>query len=761
MKNVLFYRKLLILICFPFVFFSCEKKMDEHYKIPDWIKGNVWEVLEDEGVYDLFLEGAERAGFRPFMQGKGIMTVMAPDDTKLMAYLNKVGYSTLEEIPLEELKKIIGYHLIYYAYTQSKMANFRPEGDGAGDAGKEILNPGMYYKYRTRSTSPTTTEYDKKTGKTVTIYHLERFLPIFSSYFFKSKKIDAKLNYEFFYPLSTWTGDSGIGEDGNGNKNDGFNASNASIKKYMLIASNGYIYTIDDVLEPLETIYDTMKSKSDYSDFQDLYDFYTSFAYDEVLSANYGAALGVDSLYLHYHGSLPPIALEWPTSYYQAVSTLASVSYSVFAPSNAALGDLFSRYWANYGYASLSGLDPLIRKHLIQHYVYQGSVVFPEEITNGSVVNSYGSRFNFDPYTVADKKMCVNGSFYGLDEIETPELFQSVAGNAFKNKDYASFLYILDGSSLLNTYASANNKFTMLMTNNESFVESGMELVTKSDGTNELQEEKDGGMASVSSDKRLRLVNLHTVNGIVELTTTGTQILQTQSGFNYWFVKDGKITCSSYFNNLLYANYKTDPFVPFSEVTNSGQAWINGKTYVYDTAADVGVFDTENSDGLELALAVCNDKNYAYFAFAQLLKKAGMVVNNSLPDVKGRFIVFCPTNDVISQALLEDKIPGISFGILTNSGLLGLVDVPILKEYMMNYFITTSQVSMSTYPYPGSDMRSGAYLNNNGNILNYIDDGTTLSIQLEGGNSCQVIDKYNYFPFSFSDGGLHLINSIF
>ena len=78
-------------------------------------------------------------------------------------------------------------------------------------------------------------------------------MPVFSHHIFASKGIDAKKNYEFFYPNSTWTGDNG------------FNVSNASVKEYQIITNNGYIYNVDRVLEPLETIYDVLKKKSDYS----------------------------------------------------------------------------------------------------------------------------------------------------------------------------------------------------------------------------------------------------------------------------------------------------------------------------------------------------------------------------------------------------------------------------------------------------------------------------------------------------------------
>ena len=124
--------------------------------------------------------------------------------------------------------------------------------------------PGMYYKFRTRSSSPTSLGVDPTTNDLVTVYHLERFVPVFSHYMFSSKGIDAKKNYEYFYPNSIWTGDAG------------FNVSNATVKDYQIIANNGYIYAIDQVLEPLETIYTVMKDKQQYSKFLDLYNSYRS-----------------------------------------------------------------------------------------------------------------------------------------------------------------------------------------------------------------------------------------------------------------------------------------------------------------------------------------------------------------------------------------------------------------------------------------------------------------------------------------------------
>ena len=137
--------------------------MDEHYEKPEWLKGTAWEVLSNEygGKFSMFLEAAELSGFKPILDGKSVATVMAPDNDAFAAYLEEHGYVSVKDIPTDDLKKLIGYHLIYYSYSKSDLENFRPEDsatskDDDDDDELGVLQPGMYYKFRTHSTSPIT-----------------------------------------------------------------------------------------------------------------------------------------------------------------------------------------------------------------------------------------------------------------------------------------------------------------------------------------------------------------------------------------------------------------------------------------------------------------------------------------------------------------------------------------------------------------------------------------------------------------------------
>nr|WP_320059006.1 fasciclin domain-containing protein [uncultured Bacteroides sp.] len=746
MKNITLTKRMLWVLLLPLLsLWGCDDKMSEHYEVPTWLKGSAWEVLEEKGNYTIFLEAIEKAGYRPLMEGKSILTVMAPDDAVFTTYLKGHAYTSVADIEEVELKKLIGFHLLYYSYNKERMENFRPDGDSESDEDK-LVNAGLYYKFRTRSSSKPTVEQDGTTGKKMTIYHLERFLPVFSHYFFQTKGIDAKTNYEYFYPNSTWKGDNG------------FNVSNASVSEYAIIADNGYIYSIDQVLEPLETIYTELEKRDNYSEFLNLYDIYSTYEYDKTLSDDYGKAIGVDSLYLHKHGiSLPPIAMEWPVSSYQYVRSLSAISYSVFAPSNKALNDFFTRFWDKGGYESLNDIDPLVMKHLLNQFVYGGSVVFPEEINKGEIKNAYGMKISFNTASITDRVMCVNGSLYGMNSMDTPPLFASVAGPAFRDKNSANYLYVLDGSSLMNSLVSDDANFTVLIPTNQQLQESGIYLMNYSTGSM-LQIQTTDGWSNLGSAAMQQIVNMHSVNAVAGLKTTGTQVCPLQSAFNYWFVKDGRITCNALFNQCIEPEYNGDPFVPFTEITNNGTAWSNGKAYAYNYNA---LFEADNSDGLKHDLAACNDQRYPYYAFVQLMKKAGMISGTFIQGLGGRFAAFIPTNEAVEAGLAAGVIPGITNGKFTNGVLEGTVNAILLSSYLRSYFITSELNVLTTYPYPGSPMKSASYQTPGMSALMYTDNGSSLSVNLAGYSRMgHVISKYYYFPFAYYDGCFHLIDAV-
>jgi len=748
MKNVAKARFYVMGLLLFFMVSACEDEMDEHYEVPGWLKGSAWEVLESKGDYSIFLKGVELAGYKPILEGKSLATVMAPDDEAFTRYLTANGKSSVEDFTTDELKRLIGFHLMYYSYDKEMLVNFRPtEGDGATDEEKQV-NAGLYYKHRTRSYETPTLELDTN-GVEVAVYHNERLLPVFSSMFFSSKGIDPSYNYGYFYPGSDWTG------------NDGFNVSDASVQEYEIVADNGYVYLVDRVVEPLETVYTELKERDEYSRFLDLYDQYSYYELDEQLTTDFGN--GTD-LYRHYHLPLADIACEWPVSDYRSIASLSYRAYSVFAPSNTAFDGFFESYWRPGGYSSLTEVSQVAMVYLLYNSVYNESVVFPEEIKNGEIVNSFDMQINFDVDAVpsGNRVMCENGVLYGLDELNPPAMFTSVTGPAFRYKDLSYYLYMLDASRLLVGLSSKDARVTALIPSNEQMTESGISLID-----NDLWWSGDGELERMSSGTMTEVVNLHMVTGGEDISQSGTQVLRTNIAYTYWYVKDGKMTTSVLFNNQFQNPSSQVTFVDLHEITYEGGEWSNGKAYTYDHDE---IFLPLSSESVQNRLAITRDESYPYYEFSELLRDAGLAdaTNGNLPFVSGmRCVIFISTNAALKAAIQAGEIPGMAAdGSVT--------DQDELASYLKGYFVPTEANGMTTYPYIGSGVH-GQYtalgtFSVNGTSLNTMviinDDGQSLSVKryLPGvgeGNVVSVVPDYDYFPFAFDDGGVHLIDGVF
>lgn len=757
MKTATLLQKMLWALCFPLLVTGCEDKMDEHYKIPDWVAGSEWEVLSsgEHGNYSIFLEGADIAGFTNMLKGRSIMTVMAPDDEAFQTYLSEKGYASIKDMPVEEVKKLIGFHLMDYSYTKDMLVNFRPEGTSLGDDNSQTtdLDAGLYYKHRTRSQDEPTWETNPATNEDVLVYHRQRFLPVFSYQYFQTRKIDAQTNYEYFYPNSTWTGA------------DGFNVSNASVKEYGIIANNGYIYTLDRVLEPLETIYTELEANPDFSTYVNLYNSFGSYTVNNELTTDYAASYGVDEIYQHTFTNVPNIANEWPTDSEYSFSLLCSAAYTIFAPTNEAIEDFFERFWKPGGYNSLDEVDKVALSEFIYNYIYAGDMLFPSDLQatgDDALLSSAGTPLNIDPYSVAEDRriMCVNGALYGLDNIDTPASFSTVVGPIFKNKTSLSFLYALSGSGLFSNYVSDMGNYIMVIPTTDQFSDAGIYTVTS---TQELEQDTEDGRVALTSSQKQDIMYMHSASLATgesnELPVTGSKVYPLQKSWNYWFVKDGKMTCSALFNlQLNPQNTVSDPFAAFHKTETTE----NGTVYSFDYN---GIFTAESGD-IVRDIAICADKNYIYHHFTQLLKQAGLISGEDLvPSYYGRFITFIPTNEAIEKAVAENRIPGFENGSFDADGnLTGTVtDTQALRDYMYSYFITLGDNGITSYPYVGSDMKSGTYYGHAENVkgLIYTDDGERLSVRLEGSDhECHVVDDYDQFPFAFEDCCFHMIDDV-
>jgi uncharacterized surface protein with fasciclin (FAS1) repeats len=719
-----------LFILFLALISSCKDK-DELYERPGWLKGNAWEVLSDRSDMSIFLQAIEKSGYKDLVNGKGIITVMAPTDDAMQTYLTEKGYTSISEMPATEIKKLVGYHLLYYSFTQEQLANYQP--DGQTNASEAYY--GLYYKFRTKSKDTIESILDVTDVTYKKVIHKERFLPVFSSYLFSTKGISAEYNYKYFYPSSTWAGDGG-----------GFNVSNASVSEYAIATDNGYAYIIDKVIEPLETVHTELKEESDYSTFISMYDRFATFWYDESATEEYASA--GDSLYVFKHTDLPLIASEW--SYngessladYADLATLAYKAFNVFAPDNTALSSFFDEFWKGY-YPSIDSVDFLPIAYLLYNHVYQGNIVFPTEISNGSITSAYGNVISFDPdKDVAQKKICSNGTFYGLSSVIVPPMFKSITGPLFQNKSYRMFLYMLSNVSLIQPLMSDAIENTIFVPSDDVILNT---LYQNSyiywDGGNPLEfgdeaiqvENTEGEKVSMGTKAMTRFVNNHiATEKITEIS--GTKIYRTRNSFEYLYVTDAGVASSSTYNLSTFANA--------AEIIGD---WTNGKVYEVNTA----LIPEEGTFKSQIGTAASSTSSLNDFSgFSALLSSAGLLEsNNEFSFLLGdTYVLFAPSNDAITTAAANGLIPS---------------DATELANYLKKYFIPVSLNSLSDYLFVGSGITGKLYTAQpDGSGYTYVtltDTGSILEVTNPSGTTASII---NIFPKIYADGAVYLINSV-
>ena len=773
-------------LCWAVLGISCQDNLS-YYDMPKDMKGSIYETLQERGNYSTFLNGVDIAGYAPLLQGKGIWTVMAPNNDAFAEYLkSEYGAESIEELSVEEVQKLIGFHILYYSFDKNKLVNFRPnEGDGATEE-EQMVNAGLYYKFRTKSQDAATLETDT-VGNKVNVYHLERFVPVFSYRMFQTKQIDAKRNYEYFYPGSSWEGA------------DGFNVSNASVDEYEIITSTGYVYLIDKVLKPLETIYNEMKKAGTYNTYLNFYNEYEHYDLDETLTREYGN--GTD-LYQHLHSpELPNIATEWPVTDYKQMTALSSVSYSIFAPNDDAWDNFYKEYWGieGTGYpqeVSYDAVSPDVLRRLLENSIYAASIVFPEEIERGDIKSSLGTVISFDVDNVPEenRKICVNGALYGCDELTPPPMFSAVTGPAYQYKRYSNFQRMMENSDLEESLYSEHMKYIVLYPSDAQLEYNGI-TYNAEDKELKLWQNR----LPPSDQQKYVYTHVAAIDGstttLEELPTAGKHVFATLMPDNkvYWYVKNGKITNSYLFDQLIpytnNMNTENDVYCEVSELTfKKGDNWTNGHCYAYDGSRAQTLFEGNLSNMsmpnnfINMMESRQNDEVTPFCAFIQLLIKAEML--NELRVMESSLMLI-PTNNAVKEAVVAGKIPGIATTATANVPSVDFFnactvsDPDALQKYLKVYFIPLSTASISNYPFVGwgenTEADGGLITLDSENTIvdgrpqikathvNIYDDGTKLSAEVaEPGYNGRVdmVGDYDYFPFVFDDGCVQFINGV-
>ncbi len=435
----------------------------EKYERPEWLAGKVYTQILQMPELSVFAKCIKRIGYDTILDVSGSYTVFAPSDDAWKEYLaEKTPYDSIEQIPLEELRRIVKYHIIQNAWSKIQLRTLDvfgwidtldPNNDKPRGFKRETLLKEENRKYGVASYKPVGEREDKVIIVDTNSSHWYRrvitdsrkYVPIFYQEYFDIYHLDPS-DYTFYFGR---TFDGG----------DDLYYAGAKIVSDEIFAENGFIYVIDKVVEPLnngmEMIYWDDQDKK-YSHFLAMVNLFPQFEYNEKATFEQPGAeegLEVDSL---FDLSFPDLAFDLnlektspPTGTYGLPENVTvRYHHGLMAPVNSAFDNFIDEYIRTpEGWGSLANTPDKIKRIIVNSY-FSFNTIYPSDFEKG-FYNGENDLIFLSESDILEKKFGSNCSFLGLNKAIVPRAFKSVTGPVYLRKGYSKVMYAIEKSGLL------------------------------------------------------------------------------------------------------------------------------------------------------------------------------------------------------------------------------------------------------------------------------------------------------------------------
>jgi uncharacterized surface protein with fasciclin (FAS1) repeats len=112
-----------------FISLSCKKGFNDYYGDKSPKGGFLYNKLKADPTFSLFTKGLERADLVQFIDQGGLYTVFAPTDEAFTKYLGNNGYSSVDDVPVDKLFKVLSFHIVnnmwYYYDLKARYATYK------------------------------------------------------------------------------------------------------------------------------------------------------------------------------------------------------------------------------------------------------------------------------------------------------------------------------------------------------------------------------------------------------------------------------------------------------------------------------------------------------------------------------------------------------------------------------------------------------------------------------------------------------------
>jgi uncharacterized surface protein with fasciclin (FAS1) repeats len=461
-----------ILAILVFLVFSCKK--DDIYSRPDWLAGKLFSQIEaKKDTLSTFAEAIRMTGYDSIINTSGSYTVFAPsNDAWDLFFQEHPEYGSLQGIPIEELTRIVKYHIVQNPWSAEQLRQLDVNGwidtlDADNDEPRGFKRETLL-RDKNSNYGVGKSKDPLRVGETRKLIIVDTL----QSSWLRRQTTDSRKYAPLFYSEFMDIYDLGSDDFAFYFDRPFESASiyfvNAKIIKPDIFAENGFIHIVDRVVVPLKNAYQIMKesTQNNYSDFLNLINTFPEFNYNDEATKDqpgYDMGLQVDSLFDISYPVLTFGIVNEKTSAPKGTTGLPGnvtirYQHGIVAPTNAAMADFVSQYitgtakWGTLDKAPVHVRRMIVNSHMANYSIY------PSNFTSG-YYNGENDLITIDPSTIIEKKMGSNSSFIGVNEVIVPRAFSSITGPVYLLKGYSRLMYAIERAGLLSALKRANRDY--------------------------------------------------------------------------------------------------------------------------------------------------------------------------------------------------------------------------------------------------------------------------------------------------------------
>ena len=446
--------------------YSCREDLGK-YERPEWLAGKLYTQILEQPELSTFARCIELRGYDKLINVSGSYTVFAPSNEAFnLWFASHPSYNSVDDIPLPELERLVRYHIVQNPWSKLQLRTLDVYGwidtlDINNNEPKGFKRETLLFerdrKYGVRRedrivqiTDTLNSPWHRRVAT-----DSRKFAPIFFSEYFNIYDLNSS-DYEFYFNRPF------------GGSND-IHYANGRIVGEEVFAENGFIYVIDQVVEPLKNAYQFIEngnSTQSYTQFRDLINIFPQFQYNQQKTFDQpGADLGlaVDSL---FDLTFPQLAFNItseqtkpPTGTFGLPQNVTiRYHHGLMAPTNEAF-DKFVRDYIQIprGWGTLRG-SPLHIKRIIANSYLSVNPIYPTDFQTG-FYNGELDLVKLDEANVVQKEFGSNSTFIGLNEAIVPRAFSSVTGPVYLQQGYSKVMYAIEEAGLLPSLKRRNQDY--------------------------------------------------------------------------------------------------------------------------------------------------------------------------------------------------------------------------------------------------------------------------------------------------------------